>query len=125
MLAEDSGQLKILNRSNSTRGDIKCEDVFYSDGQIQQIATWNNDYKVLTCSNRSICIWDVKHNQSGYPVQTYDNYHTEQVLSIDTYKRCENVFASVARDRRACLWDDRLEMPAQGRYLNFITILVV
>lgn len=95
--------------------EIRCKDIYKTD-KIQQIAMWSNDSKVLSCANRSISIWDIKSDSFSYPLQSYNNYHMEQILSVDTDKSSVHVFASVAMDRRACLWDDRMETPAQRKF---------
>jgi len=119
--AEDSGHLRVL-AINDGEPKIKWKDFFITDARIEQLATWNTGHKVLSCGDTSITLWDVENTNTN-PVEEFKDYHTELVTSVDVNKNEYNIFASASIDRRACIWDDRLKMPATVLYQNEFSAL--
>ncbi|XP_018576625.1 protein valois isoform X2 [Anoplophora glabripennis] len=114
-LAEDTGNINIL--SLDLDSTIRPINYFKMIERIPQLSVWNNSCKILSCSERSIMIWDID-SIDRKPCKNFDNYHTDRVTSIDTLKKDTNLFLSGGRDRISCLWDLRSPTTPSVIYTN-------
>lgn len=111
-IADDTGDLSILNISDT----IELYSYYKHFQRIPQLAVWNKSSKVLTCSGRSILVIDI--NVSAKPTDEYLNFHTENILSVDTLRSHSNIFLSAGLDQKAILWDEREKEPVSVIYSN-------
>ncbi|GJQ68539.1 putative WD40 repeats [Trypoxylus dichotomus] len=116
LLAEDSGHLKLLTLPENEQQSIECKHDFDKDVGITQLTTWRNN-KFAVSTGTSINLYDI----IGPCIQSnalFRNYHTDTIFSIDANKLDENLFISASADRKACIWDIRMEIPATVLYNN-------
>ncbi|KAJ8979658.1 hypothetical protein NQ317_006369 [Molorchus minor] len=114
-LAEDTGNINVI----SVDEDLMLRSVNYFKliERIPQIAVWNKSSRILSCSGRSVTVWDAD-SIDRKPIQKYGNFHLERITCVDTLKNDTNLFLSGSTDRNACIWDTRVEVPPSVLYSN-------
>ncbi|KRT80314.1 WD40 domain-containing protein [Oryctes borbonicus] len=115
LLAEDNGHLKLLNVPEHGQQAMECKYDIEKDGGVTQLTVWDNN-KFATCTGACINLYDVNESSIQSNV-IFRNYHTNTILSIDANKLDENLFVSASADRKACIWDRRMEVPATGNII--------
>ncbi|KAJ8946008.1 hypothetical protein NQ318_023253, partial [Aromia moschata] len=114
-LAEDTGNINILSLDEDLA--LRPINYFKLVERIPQISVWKGSSKILSCSERSVAVWDVD-SLDRKPCDKFDNYHIERVACVDTLHKDTNLFVSGGRDRIACIWDRRAAVPASVLYTN-------
>ncbi|KAJ8915814.1 hypothetical protein NQ315_004626 [Exocentrus adspersus] len=114
-LAEDTGNISVLSLDSDST--IRPINYFKTIERIPQLSIWTNSSKILSCSGRSVAIWDAD-SVDRRPSEKFDNYHTESVTCIDTLRKDTNLFLSGGRDRLCCIWDIRNPIACSVLYAN-------
>ncbi|KAI4470632.1 methylosome protein 50 [Holotrichia oblita] len=117
LLAEDSGNLKLLSLPKDERQSMECRYNYDKDDRIVELTVWNNT-KIASCTETYINLYDITHGSSIQSNTIFKSYHTDTILSIDANKSDENLFVSASADRKACVWDIRMDVPATVIYNN-------
>ncbi|KAJ3663662.1 hypothetical protein Zmor_007895 [Zophobas morio] len=115
-LAEDTGLLNILSLSREN-SKVESATYFRESDRIPKIAVWKNSPQVLSCSSKSVTVWDL-NSTLRKPLHQFQDYHTELVNYVDTLRADPNIFVSASLDRKCCLWDTRNPNPASVLYNN-------
>lgn len=120
IISESESKLKILSqaevKNDNNEACLQIEDCVEHSEVIKQISLWKDENKVLTASDNHISQWDISSNLKQ--VWDFTDYHTNVITGVDTKSSDKNLFVSVGRDRRACLWDVRTEGVAIELFKN-------
>ncbi|KAF5272728.1 hypothetical protein FQA39_LY07755 [Lamprigera yunnana] len=114
VLAEDTGHIRLLNQRQEE--PLECVDFENTNSLIEQLAVWNSE-KILSCGERYVTIWKLQKD-SIKVFHEYKDIHTDNVTSVTIKANEDSVFATSSMDGRACLWDNRMEVPAIVLYQN-------
>lgn len=97
-------------------------DTFQTEDIVASVAVWKGHSKSVIASGNSVSTLELQTSLSL--LNTFKDYHTELVLSVDADQKQSNIFTSASMDRRVCLWDDRASDVASGmlKYKIFLYI---
>ncbi|KAF5287316.1 hypothetical protein FQR65_LT02189 [Abscondita terminalis] len=115
VLAEDTSHLKLL--SITEEPSLKCLDLFNTNARVEQLVSWDGE-KIISCGGNYVSIWDLQNESVTCPVEEYKNIHTNIIKSVITKPNDNFIFATASLDRKACIWDTRMKVPATVVYQN-------
>ncbi|KAK4872625.1 hypothetical protein RN001_014654 [Aquatica leii] len=115
VLAEDTSHLRLLSMTEEP--SLKCLDFFNANAPIEQLAAWDHE-KVVSCGGNNVSIWNIENESVANPFEDYKNVHTNTVKSITVKPSDDYLFATASLDRKACIWDTRMMIPATVLYQN-------
>lgn len=118
LLSETSNQLRIMSCStdDGDSGSLWKTSVETLE-DIKEISLWKCKSKALTISDKFSTVWDLI-DDGITKVHEYTYFHTNDLTSGAVHKNDVNLFATSGMDKRICIYDIRMEIPAMELYLN-------
>lgn len=80
MIAEDTGNINVLSVDDDSK--IRSINYFKLNDQVHQLAVWDNSTKILSCSGKSVDIWE-SNSCDRNPLEQY-GYLFYNTINVNT-----------------------------------------